>query len=142
MAKEKVAAVNNVELKNYDIPAGCDEKMYQQIMEQMKAHQRLQRKNNVELAGEVVEKRETEPKPIMDKDGNPVIDENGQLKTYPANYFIKIAFNGGEKEIKVDSKWYSDIELNEMYLFTGRLGLVKSFGKETIDVIFQNYTLL
>ena len=58
MAKEKVAPANNVGINNYDIPAGIDEKAYQQIMEQMKVHQRLQRKNNVELAGEVVEKRE------------------------------------------------------------------------------------
>jgi len=142
MAKAKVGSANNTneKIQNYDIPAGMTEEQFNAILEQQRKMLDLRSKNSVELAGIIVEKRQTEPKMIIDKEtGNPVVDENGQVKFYKANFFVKIAFTGGEKEINISEEWFHSLDYNRTYLFTGRLGLVRQFGKEVVDTIFHNF---
>ena len=49
----------------------------------------------------------------------------------------KVAFIGGEVEIPLNSEQYKTVKVGEMYLFTGRQGLIKSFGSESVGVVYD-----
>ena len=121
-------------------------------VEEMRAEQREYTKklntNRFELSAEVIEISSTTPKPICDRETKqPIIDEaTGEMRFYPPVFTMVIAFKGGQKEVRINEQWYNDfkdvIGQGNRYMFTGRFGMVKNFGKETIDSIFQNYTLI
>ena len=113
----------------------------EEMKNEMKAYQLKLNRNIVELAGSIAEKSQTTPKPIM-RDGQEVInEETGEIRFYPVNYSIKISFDGGLKEIPVSEDWFNSLKMDgTRYMFTGRLALVKVYGKESVDVKFSNYS--
>ena len=121
-------------------------------VEEMRAEQREYTKklntNRFELSAEVIEISATTPKPICDRETKqPLIDEaTGEMRFYPPVFTMIVAFNGGQMEKRISEQWYNDfkdvIGQGNRYIFTGRFGIVKNFGKETVEPVFQNYTLL
>lgn len=92
--------------------------------------------NEVKLAAVVTRKYQSEPRPRM-KDGIPVHDRDGNPLFYDPRCEVTVAFTGGEKVIPVSLADYSRIDEGRRYMFKGRIGLVKSFGSETVDVSFS-----
>lgn len=129
-------SANNAEVKDFDTAPMTRAEMEKY---QREYTQKLN-KNIVEISASVVDNFKSIPKPVL-RDGIPVLEEDGDMKYYPSHFTCKLAFNGGEKEISISEEWYNDLEIGSTrYLFVGRMGLVKSYGKESIDVIFQNFT--
>lgn len=109
-------------------------------MEEMKNQARdyikLTQTNVVKLAGTIVSNYQSEPKPKM-KDGMMVLDNQNNPQFYDPRSSCKVSFNGGEVEIPLTTEQYNMLKVGEMYLFSGRLGLVKSFGSESISYVFN-----
>ena len=137
-AKSGSGAVNNVEVGDFDVAPLTRE----EIEKIQRDYTRKLNKNSIELSASVVERISSTPNPIHDKDGNPVVDDiTGEIKHYPITYSVKLAFNGGEKEISVSEQWFNELKMSgERYMFVGRLGMVRKYGKESIDTIFTSYT--
>lgn len=91
--------------------------------------------NKVELAGTVVSKYESEPKAKM-KDGVHQM-ENGVPAFYAPRRSCKVAFIGGEVEVPLSADQFEKVQETSIYLFKGRLGLVKNFGSESVSYIFS-----
>lgn len=96
---------------------------------------KLTQTNTVNLAGTVVSKNESEPKAKM-KDGVHLM-ENGAPAYYAPRRSCKVAFIGGEVEVPLTFEQYEKIQETSIYLFKGRLGLVKNFGTESVSYIFS-----
>lgn len=103
---------------------------------QAREYIKLTQTNKVSLAGTVVSNYVSEPRPKM-KDGLPVMDANNEPQFYAPRMSCKVAFTGGEVEIPLTSEQFAKVKLGEMYMFTGRQGLVKSFGNESVGVIYD-----
>lgn len=101
---------------------------------------KLTQTNSVQLAGTVIEKIKIEGKEKM-RDGAPIVID-GVVQKYPDRFKVKVSFVGGEiiPEIKADQ--YNAIVEGEMYLFGGRLGLVREFGNESISYVFNTVELI
>lgn len=97
---------------------------------------KLTQTNEVRLAGTVIQKLKTDGKQKM-KDNLPVLDAQGNAQYYPDRFKVKVAFNGGEIMPEVSADHYAMIQEDEMYLFRGRLGLVREFGNESISYVFS-----
>lgn len=110
----------------------------EEMKNQAREYIKLTQTNVVKLAGTIVSNYQSEPKPKM-KDNLPVIDEHGNQQFYAPRSSCKVSFNGGEIEIPLKSEQYEILKgkEGEMYLFTGRLGLVKSFGNESVSYVFS-----
>ena len=111
-------------------------------LEQALNYQNLIRTNAIRLAGEFVEKRQVEGKQKKDKDGNLLYDHDGAPICYDSKFYAKFSFNGGEIETPVTSKDYEALEDGNIYMLSGRFGLVKNFGSESVAPIFTSITLL
>lgn len=106
-----------------------------QVKEAAREYIKQTQTNKIELAGIVVSKFESEPKAKM-KDGVHQI-ENGVPAFYAPRRSCKVAFSGGEVEVPLTADQFSKVEETNMYLFKGRLGLVKNFGTESVSYIFS-----
>lgn len=103
---------------------------------QAREYMKLTQTNKVELAGTVVSNYVSEAKPRM-KDGVQMVDSQNNPLFYEPRMSCKVAFVGGEIEIPLSKDQYDKVKIGEMYLFVGRLGLVKSFGSESISYVFN-----
>lgn len=110
----------------------------EEMKNQAREYIKLTQTNTIKLAGTIVSVYQSEAKPKM-KDGMIVLDGNNNPQFYAPRSSCKISFNGGEIEIPLASEQYETLKgkEGEMYLFTGRLGLVKSFGNESISYVFS-----
>ena len=106
------------------------------VKEQAREYLKLTQTNVVKLAGTVISNFQSEPKPRMQNNVQ-MVDANGNLLFYAPRSSIKVSFMGGEIEVPVTSDQFNTTPLNSTCLFTGRLGLVKSFGSESITYIFD-----
>lgn len=102
---------------------------------------KLTQTNSVQLAGTVIEKIKIEGQ-VKTKDKVVLVDNEGNPLRYPDRFKVKVSFVGGEiiPEIKADQ--YNGIVEGEMYLFGGRLGLVREFGNESISYVFNTVELI
>lgn len=107
-----------------------------EVKNQTREYIKLTQTNQVKLAGTVVSNYQSEPKPVL-KDNLPVIDADGNQKFYAPRSSIKVAFTGGEIEIPITQAQYTTTKVGEMYLFSGRQGIVKSFGSESVGVVYD-----
>lgn len=114
--------------------------MANQSMDEMKNQAReyikLTQTNSVKLAGTIVSNYQSEPKPKL-QNNLPVMDDQGNQQFYAPRSSCKVSFNGGEVEIPLTNEQFNTLNVGEMYLFSGRLGLVKSFGNESISYVFS-----
>jgi len=111
------------------------------IKNQAREYLKLTQTNVVKLAGTVISHYQSEPKPRMQNNVQ-MVDANGNLLFYAPRSSLKVVFTGGEIEVPVTSEQYESTPLNTTCLFTGRLGLVKSFGNESITYIFDTIEVL
>jgi len=103
---------------------------------QAREYIKLTQTNVVKLAGTVVSNYQSEPKPKM-KDGMLIMNEAGEPTFYAPRSSIKVAFTGGEIEIPITQAQYTTTKVGEMYLFSGRQGIIKSFGNESVGVVYD-----
>lgn len=108
-----------------------------QAKDDARAYVKLIQTNEVRLAGTVIEKQLIPGKQRM-KDNLPVLDSQGNEQFYPSRFKVKISFNGGEIMPEIKEDQFNSIVEGEMYLFKGRLGLVRDFGNETISYVFSS----
>lgn len=104
---------------------------------QAREYVKLTQTNRVELAGLVVLKDEVKGKQKM-KDNLPVLDAEQNPVYYPSRFNVKISFQGGEVVTQLKEDMYHKIIEGEMYLFKGRLGLVREFGEEKVSWVFNS----
>lgn len=103
---------------------------------QAREYLKLTQTNTVKLAGTVVSNYQSEPKAKM-KDGMIVLNDLGEAQYYPSRCSVKVAFTGGEVEIPISQAQFTTTKVGEMYLFSGRQGLIKSFGSESVGVVYD-----
>ena len=108
----------------------------EEIKNQARDYIKLTQTNIVKLAGTIVSNYQSEPKPKL-QNNLPVMDDQGNQLFYAPRSSCKVSFNGGEVEIPLTIDQYNKLKVGEMYLFSGRLGLVKSFGNESISYVFS-----
>lgn len=119
--------------------------LVQQQKEAVKELMRKMKANTIYLGADLVEVRETELKPIIDKETNQQKkDKDGQDMFWQQRYYAKFAFMGGEVETEVNSKQYEELKenINMPYFLTGRLSKIRSFGSEVTAPVFQAFDLL
>jgi hypothetical protein len=104
---------------------------------QAREYVKLTQTNRVELAGLVVQKDEVKGKQRM-KDNLPVLDHEQNPTFYPSRFNAKISFQGGELVTQLKEEQFREIKEGEMYLFKGRLGLVREFGEEKVSWVFNS----
>lgn len=107
------------------------------LQEAARAYAQLCETNSVSLAALVTRKYQSEPRPRI-KDGLPVRDNEGNPLFYDPRSEVTVAFTGGEKVIPVSISDYARIQEGRRYMFKGRIGIVKSFGSEVVDVSFNS----
>lgn len=78
--------------------------------------------NRLELTVRVQEIRETEPKPRLDRDKEPVTDEDGNALFWPARRYATCTFEGGEVEVELKKDW--DVVIGDKIKLFGRMGKV------------------
>ena len=114
MAKEK-NDTQLPEIQNYDV-VNMDGLDFSESM-------RKYNTNDIRLAGTVVELRESDPQPKMDKKTNaPVLDSNGQPEFWEPFYSVGIIFEGAELNVNMDKALFEKMEMNRRYMFVGRMG--------------------
>jgi len=112
MAKEKI---QESELINYDV-VNMDNLSFSESM-------RKYNTNEIRLAGTVVELRESDPSPKIDKKTNaPVLDSNGQQEFWEPFYSVNIVFEGAELSVNVEKLLFEKMECSKRYMFIGRMG--------------------
>lgn len=97
----------------------------------------LTRTNKVETAVTVVSKSIGDARQKM-KDGVPVLDKDGNELFYPAPLSCKVIFTGGEDEISLTKEQFDKIKHGEMYMFIGRRGMVREFGRESMGIVYDS----
>jgi len=113
MAKEKQE--QSLEVTNYDV-VNMDGLDFSESM-------RKYNTNEIKLAGTVVELRESDPQPKIDKKTNaPVLDGNGQQEYWEPFYSVSIVFEGAELNVNMDKSLYEKMEVQRRYMFVGRMG--------------------
>jgi len=112
MAKEKT---QEPELTNYDV-VNMDNLSFSESM-------RKYNTNEIRLAGTVVELRESDPSPKIDKKTNaPVLDNNGEQEFWEPFHFVNVVFEGAELSVSVEKSLFEKMECNKRYMFIGRMG--------------------
>lgn len=71
------------------------------------------------------------------KDGLPVMDAQGNPLFYDSRCTCKIAFVGGEVETPITMEQYATLQEGNLYLLKGRQGIIKSFGSESVGVVYN-----
>lgn len=108
------------------------------VKNQAREFYQLTQTNSVKLACTVVSVFKSEPKPRV-KDGMIVMDEKtNEPLYYPPRHSINVVFTGGAAEIPVTETQYNNIEVGGLYMLIGRQGLVKSFGNESLGIIYDS----
>lgn len=105
--------------------------------DQAREYIKLTKTNVVRTAATVVSKTKGDARPKM-KDNVHQVDGNGNLQYYPAPLSCKLIFNGGEDEMDLTSDQFEKLEVGELYMFVGRRGTVKSFGKESLGIVYDS----
>lgn len=79
---------------------------------------------------EVVSKYEKKGGDMLDKEGNPLVDENGQVRKYKDKYCIRFkALKGGDEHFcTVDFDAYQSVEVGLKYVATGNISY-KIYGE-------------
>lgn len=96
-------------------------------------------KNEIKLAGKVIELEVSNPKPKIDKQTNqPVTGQDGQPEYWDPFYSAEIIFEGGSMRMNVSSEMHSKLTVGKRYQFDGMFGL--GFGK--IQPKFFSATLI
>lgn len=96
-------------------------------------------KNEIELAGKVIELSVSEAKPKIDKQTNEHSkDANGNLEYWEPFYSASIIFEGGELNMNLSKDIYEKLVIGKRFLFSGMMGL--SFKK--VQPKFYNATLI
>jgi len=141
-------AANNVPLKdmspNGQVVSMTLDEQKRQLREMLS---RLNR-NIIELGVTVVSKRIVQGGIVFEKDSNnkktetPRIDEFGNEVRYPDTNYITLSFRGGSKEYPVSEDFYNSVDVGGEYLFKGRLGAVRSFGKTDFDIVWNSYEFI
>ena len=84
--------------------------------------------NKVELGGKVVSLEEIEGKQKLDKDGNPLFNNDGTPLLWPKSYYVDFLFSGGQYKFKVDRSIFDSLTIDKRYLMIGRVVLKSPFG--------------
>lgn len=96
-------------------------------------------KNEINLAGLVRAKNQSQPKPKVDKQTKePIFNEDGSPSYWSSYFYVVLAFEGGELDVQVDEKWFNELQIGMRVLFIGAKGL--KFGK--IQDVFHSYVIL
>ncbi len=96
-------------------------------------------KNEISLAGKVIDLTTSDPKPKYEKDGSTqVINEDGSMAFWEPFYSAEIIFEGGSMRMNLQSSIYQGLVVGKRYLFEGMMGL--EFKK--INPKFYNATLI
>lgn len=96
-------------------------------------------KNEIQLAGIVRAKNQSQPKQKFDKKtSEPIFNDDGSPAFWGSYFYVVLAFEGGELDVQIDEKWFNDLEIGKRVLFTGAKGL--KFGK--IQDVFHGYVIL
>jgi len=90
-------------------------------------------KNEVLVAGTVINTKVGESKPKLDKEGNQVV-QDGELQFWEPFRSVDIVFEGASMQINLDKENYSKITIGTRYLFGGRMGL--QYGK--VNAVFNS----
>ena len=109
---------------------------------QAREYVKLTQTNEVRLAALVIMKDEQKGKQKVSRENLPMVDGAGEPICYPSRYNVKLSFQGGEMTIQVKPEQFATIQEGEMYLFKGRLGLVREFGEEKIGTVFSSIELI
>ena len=84
----------------------------------------LYNKNDIELAGKVIDLSVSEMKPKIDKQTNQQSsDSNGNLEFWEPFYSCEIIFEGGSLKMNLSRDLYEQLEVGRRYLFSGMMGL-------------------
>jgi hypothetical protein len=133
-------AVNNVEVKDMSPLVGDDDIEMAQFLRMQKKFDALINANEIKLSARVVKIDVIKGKERTDKaTGVPLVDEFGQIRCYPDRYIATLAFQGGALEYGCNEDMYNELELNSTYLFKGRIGFIKEYGKEVTSPIFSSW---
>lgn len=118
-------------------------------IEEVQAYYRQQRElesmNSVRIAGKVLSVSAPEPKQkmLLNKDSNkwdiPAFDSDGNAIMKPQQYYITLAFEGGNMDIEIQKDWYDSINVGSRVLLDGSR-LVDNYGN--LKDKFFRYTLL
>lgn len=98
---------------------------------------KLTRLNEVNTAGTVVKKYQSEPRPRV-KDNVQQVDAQGNPLFYEPRRTCDFIYTGGEaKSVSLTKEQYDLIKEGEMYIFRGRRGTVQEFGESKEGVIYD-----
>ena len=96
-------------------------------------------KNEIALAGKIIELSVSEAKPKIDKQTKEhTKDANGNLEFWDPFYSAEIIFEGGSLYMNISKEIYSKLEIGKRFLFEGMMGL--EFKK--VQPKFYNATLI
>lgn len=132
-------AVNNVEIKDMSPKIDGDMDM-ETFLKLQKKFDELINANEIRLSSKIVNKTVINGKERTDKaTGLPIVDEFGQVRCYPNRYIVTLSFQGGSLEYGCDENMYNELDLNSTYLFKGRIGFIKEYGKDVTSPIFASW---
>lgn len=132
-------AANNVEIKDMSPKIDGDMDM-ETFLKMQKKFDELINANEIKLSSKIVNKTVINGKERTDKTtGAPLVDDFGQPLRYPNRYIVTLSFQGGSLEYGCDENMYNELDLNSTYLFKGRIGFIKEFGKEITSPIFASW---
>lgn len=136
---ESGEAVNNIEIKDMSPKIDGDMDM-ETFLKLQKKFDELINANEIRLSSKIVNKTVINGKERTDKaTGLPIVDEFGQVRCYPNRYIVTLSFQGGSLEYGCDENMYKELDLNSTYLFKGRIGFIKEYGKEVTSPIFASW---
>lgn len=132
-------AVNNIEIKDMSPKIDGDMDM-ETFLKLQKKFDELINANEIRLSSKIVNKTIINGKERLDKaTGVPIVDEFGQPRYYPSRYIVTLSFQGGSLEYGCDEIMYNELDLNSTYLFKGRIGFIKEYGKDVTSPIFASW---
>lgn len=111
-----------------------------------KENQKLEKKqqqreeNVIRLGARVIDLQEKKGSAKVSKDGQPMLGKDNEPLLYPSTYKVTIQFFGGSIESTINETIFSELQVNRTYFIEGYFGMVKDFGKESIQPIFNTFT--
>lgn len=105
--------------------ANPEQKTLEEQMNLFKEEQRkrevLMRTNSVSLAGVVIDLKMLPQAPKTDKQGNIILDDNQNPTFFEEKWWCSIGVVGSEEGVLLSSELAQNIQIDNTYLFEGRL---------------------
>ena len=80
--------------------------------------------NEIKLAGKVVDKEISDPKPKIDKKTNEhIIDATGTSEFWDPFYSVEIIFEGASMRLNLKKELYEKLTIGKRYQFEGMMGM-------------------